>query len=174
MWASRSRGYQVAIIMIISNIKPWKLLIDGANSSLQVSEQHLQENSPQHSNTEVLSIDNRTKIHWRKRSGIGLCAVAYVISRGPGRGETVYLSNFRRMASGKGNAKFREKLIEVLEISYRFETGVVEGPINVMDKIVATADQLMASEQFELFLKSGHKKADHYAAIDYLHRSHPS
>jgi hypothetical protein len=160
--------------MITSNIKPWKLLINGANSSLQGSEQHTQENSHQHSNTEIWSIDNRTKIHWRKRSGIGLCAVAYVISPGPGRGETVYLSNFRRMASGKGNAKFREKLIEVLEISYRFETSAVEGPINVIEKIVATADLLMESEQFDLFLKSGHKKADHYAAIDYLRRSRPS
>lgn len=160
--------------MITSNINPWKLLIDRASSSLQVSEQHPQENSSQYSNTEVWSIDNRTKIHWRKRSGIGLCAVAYVISPGPGRGETVYLSNFRRMASGKGNAKFREKLIEVLEFSYRFETSAVEGPINAIEKIVATADQLMESEQFELFLESGHKKADHYAAIDYLRRSRPS
>jgi len=78
------------------------------------------------------------------------------------------------MASGKGNAKFREKLIEVLEFSYRFETCAVEGPIKAIEKIVATADQLMESEQFELFLESGHKKADHYAAIDYLRRSRPS
>lgn len=160
--------------MKTSNIKRRTLLVGESRSPLQAAGRYFLEISYHQSNTEVLNIDNRTKIHWRKRSGIGLCAVAYVISPGPGRGETVYLSNFSRMATGKGNAKFREKLIEILEISYRFEAGVAEGPINAMEKFIATADQLMQSEKFQLFLKSGHKKADHYAAIDYLRRGRPS
>jgi hypothetical protein len=160
--------------MNISNIRARTLVVGEPSSSLQAAATYLSENSYSYSNTEVLIVDNRTKIHWRKRSGIGLCAVAYVTSPGPGRGETVYISNFNRMASGKGNAKFRKKLIEVMEISYRFESGAAEGPIDVIDKIIATVDQLMQSEKFQLFLNSGHKKADHYAAVDYLRRSRPS
>ena len=141
------------------------------NSLLHTAAKYFIGDSYNDQSIEVLTIDSRTSIHWRKRSGIGLCAVAYVKSPGPGRGETIYLSNFRRMESGKGNARFQRKLIETLEISHRFETGVTDVPIEVVEKITSVLDQLMQSEKFQRFLKSGHKKADHHAATEYL-RSH--
>lgn len=140
------------------------------NSSLQAVAKYFLDSGYSNSNAEVLRLDNRTTIHWRKRSGIGLCAVAYVISPGPGRGETIYLSTFNRIASGKGNSKFREKLVEALEVSHRFETGAMKVSIEVVEKITVTVGRLMQSEKFQLFLKAGQKKADHHAAIDYLRR----
>lgn len=181
------RGFRLSVIEIFTVVQGHKAImntnsrvrtrpriIDEPRSPQQAAAKYLLEQGHSCSNVETLSVDSRTTIHWRKRSGIGLCAIAYVISPGPGRGETVYLSTFNRMASGKGNAKFREKLIETLEISHRFETGATEVPINAIEKITATADQLMRSESFQQFLESGHKKADHHAAIDYLRRRSPT
>lgn len=118
------------------------------NSLLHGAAKLFIEHSYNDQDIEVLIIDSRTAIHWRKRSGIDLCAVAYVKSPGPGRGETIYLSNFSRMESGKGNAKFQRKLIETLEISHRFETGVTDVPIEVVEKITAVVDQLMKAKNF--------------------------
>lgn len=119
---------------------------------------------------DIFIVDRRTTIHWRKRSGIGLCAVAYVLSPGPGRGETVYLSNFNRMVSGKGHTKFRAKLIEAMKTSYLFESGEANVPVSALENIATTVDRLMSSDSFQRFLTAGHRKADHHAAVDYLKR----
>lgn len=111
------------------------LVDDNSGMSCHSSALSYLESTLHSSDNDIFIVDRRTTIHWRKRSGIGLCAVAYVLSPGAGRGETVYLSNFNRMVSGKGHTKFRAKLIEAMKTSYLFESGATEvskdPPINL-------------------------------------------
>ena len=81
------------------------LVDDNSGMSCHSSALSYLESTLHSSDNDIFIVDRRTTIHWRKRSGIGLCAVAYVLSPGAGRGETVYLSNFNRMVSGKGHTK---------------------------------------------------------------------
>lgn len=146
------------------------LVDDNSGMSCHSSALSYLESTLHSSDNDIFIVDRRTTIHWRKRSGIGLCAVAYVLSPGAGRGETVYLSNFNRMVSGKGHTKFRAKLIEAMKTSYLFESGATEVSNSVLENISATADRLMSNETFQRFITAGHRKADHHAAVDYLKR----
>lgn len=117
---------------------------------------------------EVLRLDERAVVHWRKRSGVGLCAVAYIMSNSPGRGETLFLSTYKRVASGRGMDKFRAKLVEVLEISYEMGSGEPSVPYSMQKKMRTDVEDLMTSECFQAFLVAGKRKADQIAVDQYI------
>jgi hypothetical protein len=119
---------------------------------------------------DVLQLDERTAVHWRKRSGVGLCAVAYVTRNRTGRGETFFLSTYKRVVSGRGLGKFRSKLVEVLENAYEMENDVQTTPYSIQKKIRQDMDQLLESETFQMFLAAGTRKADHIAVAEYVER----
>lgn len=106
-----------------------------------------------------------------KRSGIGLCAVAYFTHTGRGRGGgggTFSLSAYKRIASGRGMDKFRLRLIAVLQTSVaeKFDKRHAE---NCRDqRIRADIDAVLMSGSFRLFLCAGKQKADHIVVADYL------
>ncbi|GFM71342.1 hypothetical protein PSCICL_23340 [Pseudomonas cichorii] len=117
---------------------------------------------------DVLQLSESATAHWRKRSGAGLCAVAYVPKKGPGRGETFFLSTYKRVASGRGMGKLRSKLVEVLENAYEVEEGVAAIPYSAQKKIRQEVDQLFESEKFQAFLEAGKRKADQIAVTQYI------
>ncbi|MGV8920460.1 MAG: hypothetical protein ACOH2R_22110 [Pseudomonas sp.] len=119
-------------------------------------------------NYDVLRLDERAVVHWRKRSGVGLCAVAYVISKRPGRGETLFLSTYKRVASGRGMEKFRGKLIEVLEVSYKLSSDESSAPYAMQKKMRADIHHLLNSQDFQAFLAAGKRKADQIVVDQYL------
>ncbi|WP_122687965.1 hypothetical protein [Pseudomonas viridiflava] len=119
---------------------------------------------------DVLQLDEHAAVHWRKRSGVGLCAVAYVTRPGPGRGETFFLSTYKRVASGRGLDKFRSRLIDVLENAYAIHHEGPDIPYSIQKKIRQDIDQLMESGYYRAFLEAGKRKADHIAVVDYVER----
>ncbi|WP_249582776.1 hypothetical protein [Pseudomonas viridiflava] len=119
---------------------------------------------------DVLQLDEHTAVHWRKRSGVGLCAVAYVSSPGPGRGETFFLSTYKRVASGRGLEKFRSRLVEVLESAYEIHHPALSVPYSMQKSIRQNIDQLLVGDDFRAFLDAGKRKVDHIAVADYLER----
>ena len=119
---------------------------------------------------DVLQLDEHTAVHWRKRSGVGLCAVAYVTSRGPGRGETFFLSTYKRVVSGRGLEKFRSRLVEVLESAYEIHHLAASVPYSMQKRIRQNIDQLLVGDDFRDFLDAGKRKADHIAVAEYVER----
>lgn len=120
---------------------------------------------------DVLQLSDNATVHWRKRSGVGLCAVAYVANKGPGRGETFFLSTFKRVASGRGMEKFRVKLVEVLENAWEMHNPDATIPYSIQKRIRQDIDRLLEGKAFEAFLAAGTRKADHIAVTEYLQRS---
>jgi len=117
---------------------------------------------------DVLQLSDRAVVHWRKRSGIGLCAVAYVTNPGPGRGGTFFLSTYKRVASGRGMEKFRLRLIEVLQSACMPAQEVPVGPELMHQQVADEIDALLLSDDFRLFLSAGKRKADRIVVADYI------
>lgn len=117
---------------------------------------------------DVLQLNDRIAVHWRKRSGVGLCAVAYVTRSGPGRGETFFLSTWRRVASGRGLEKFRGKLVSVLESAWEIDHQDVATPYPVQKNIRQEVDQLLDSTAWQRFLQAGRRKVDQIVVAEYV------
>jgi hypothetical protein len=117
---------------------------------------------------EVLRLSERTVVHWRKRSGIGLCAVAYVTGFGHGRGMTFFLSTYKRVASGRGMGKFRGKLQQVLEHDYQVASEGIVMSQSALDEIHLKLDRLWEGPVFKDFIKAGARKADQIAISEYV------
>lgn len=116
---------------------------------------------------DVLQLDERATVHWRKRSGVGLCAVSYVTSNNPGRGETFFVSTHKRVESGKGMLKFRAKLMQTLECSHAMEHGASTITDAARAGMSLKIDELLQSEDFQTFLLAGKRKADQIAVDAY-------
>ncbi|CAM3313732.1 hypothetical protein BZK31_04380 [Pseudomonas floridensis] len=119
---------------------------------------------------DVLQLNEQAAVHWRKRSGVGLCAVAYVTRQGPGRGETFFLSTYKRVASGRGLEKFRSRLVDVLENAYEMHHAGPGIPYSTQKRIRQDIDQLMEGDAFQAFIEAGKRKADHIAVVEYVER----
>lgn len=119
---------------------------------------------------DVLQLSDNATVHWRKRSGVGLCAVAYVANKGPGRGETFFLSTYKRVASGRGMEKFRAKLVEVLESAWEMQNPGLTIPYSVQKRIRQDIDRLLDGLGFQAYLAAGKRKADHIAVAEYVER----
>lgn len=117
---------------------------------------------------DVLTLDKHCTVHWRKRSGVGLCAVSYVSCNGPGRGETFFVSTWKRVESGRGLEKFRAKLIETLACAYMQQHGGASVSDSVRRRLAARVARIMGSERFGLFVQAGARKAERVALSDYL------
>lgn len=117
---------------------------------------------------DVLTLDERSAVHWRKRSGVGLCAVSYVACDGPGRGETFFVSTWKRVESGRGLEKFRAKLVETLACSHAQQHGPESVTDSVRRRLDTQAGKLMASERFQAFLRAGKRKAERILVDTYL------
>jgi hypothetical protein len=117
---------------------------------------------------DVLRLGDRAAVHWRKRSGVGLCAVAYVTSPARGRGRTFFLSTYKRVASGRGMDKLRGKLQEVLEYVYQVEIGENSVPRSVEHDIRLELEHLWQGATFKAFLEAGKRKADQIAVAQYM------
>lgn len=117
---------------------------------------------------DVLTLDEHCAVHWRKRSGVGLCAVSYVSRSGPGRGETLFVSTWKRVESGRGLEKFRAKLVETLLCSHTLQNGPDSVSDSLRRHLDARAGKIMASERFKAFLQAGHRKAERIAVNNYL------
>jgi hypothetical protein len=144
------------------------LRFGGTRRALDAAIIHLIHSGHAWRSDDVLHLDERSTVHWRKRSGIGLCAVAYVTSKGRGRGETFFLSTYRRVASGRGIDKFRAKLIEVLENAYAMENEVSNVPYSAQKRMRSDVEQLLKSDDFKAFLEAGNRKADQIAVSQYI------
>ena len=140
----------------------------GTLRALECAIGHLTHSGHAWQGSDVLTLNQRSTVHWRKRSGVGLCAVAYVTSKGPGRGETFFLSTYKRVASGKGLDKLRSKMLTVLQHAYRVELDCDEVPQWALDEMGAELDRLWKDVAFAAFLAAGKRKADQIAVADYL------
>lgn len=140
----------------------------GTLRALECAIGHLTHSGHAWQGSDVLTLNQRSTVHWRKRSGVGLCAVAYVTSKGPGRGETFFLSTHKRVASGKGMEKFRGKMLTVLQHAYRVELDCAEVPQGAVDDMSAELDRLWEDAAFIAFLEAGKRKADQIAVADYV------
>ncbi|MGN2433664.1 hypothetical protein ACTACG_00295 [Pseudomonas syringae] len=119
---------------------------------------------------DVLRLGENTVVHWRKRSGVGLCAVAYVSRNEPGRGETFFLATYKRIASGRGLEKLHTRLAYVLESAHEIESGK-SGVAHCAQKTIGEhVSQVLESEVFRLFLLAGKRKVDEIAVADYVER----
>ncbi|GAB7528535.1 hypothetical protein PS3A_09440 [Pseudomonas sp. 3A(2025)] len=116
----------------------------------------------------ILQLDEHSAVHWRKRSGVGLCAVSYVTSKGPGRGETFFISTWKRVESGRGLEKFCAKLVETLACSHALQHDLDQVPEAVLKGLQARATALMASAAFEAFVQAGKRKAERIAVEEYV------
>ncbi|WP_426143322.1 hypothetical protein [Pseudomonas sp. DWP3-1-2] len=141
---------------------------DGPKRALDAAIIHLIHSGHARLEDEVLRLSERTVVHWRKRSGIGLCAVAYVTGPGPGRGKTFFLSTYKRVVSGRGMDKFRGKLQQVLEHDYQVASGGMIAPRSVLDEIHLKLDRLWLDPVFKAFIKAGTRKADQVAISEYV------
>ncbi|KPB72472.1 hypothetical protein ACKUFS_00315 [Pseudomonas cannabina] len=119
---------------------------------------------------DVLQLGNNTVVHWRKRSGVGLCAVAYVSRNEPGRGETFFLATYKRIASGRGLEKLHARLVQVLESAHEIQHGKAGISGSAQDRIREDIHQALGSEVFRAFLLAGQRKADEIAVADYVER----
>jgi hypothetical protein len=117
---------------------------------------------------DVLPLNDHAVVHWRKRSGVGLCAVAYVSRPPPGRGETLFLATFRRIASGRGLDKFRDKLVKVLEVAHAISHESESASYAAQKTLRARIDSLLKSQTFERFLEAGQRKVDRIVVAHYL------
>ncbi|WP_154232642.1 type II toxin-antitoxin system RelE/ParE family toxin [Pseudomonas syringae] len=140
----------------------------GTLRALECAIGHLTHSGHAWQGSDVLTLNQRSTVHWRKRSGVGLCAVAYVTSKGPGRGETFFLSTYKRVASGKGLDKLRSKMLTVLQHAYRVELDCDEVPQWALEEMGAELDRLWRDVAFAAFLAAGKRKADQIAVADYL------
>ncbi|GFM80447.1 hypothetical protein PSCICN_11390 [Pseudomonas cichorii] len=146
------------------------LRFGGTRRALEAAIIHLIHSGHAWRRDDVLQLTEHATAHWRKRSGAGLCAVAYVPKKGPGRGETFFLSTYKRVASGRGLGKLRSKLVEVLENAHEMEEGISTIPYSTQKKIRQEVDLLFDSEQFQAFLEAGKRKADHIAVTEYIEK----
>lgn len=117
---------------------------------------------------DILQLDEHSAVHWRKRSGVGLCAVSYVASKGPGRGETFFISTWKRVESGRGLEKFCTKLVETLACSYALRHDLDQTPEPVLKRLRAQASKLMAGAAFQAFVQAGKRKAERIAVEEYV------
>ena len=146
------------------------LRFGGTRRALDAAIIHLIHSSHAWRREDVFQLNEHTAVHWRKRSGVGLCAVAYVTSRGLGRGETFFLSTYKRVASGRGLEKFRSRLVEVLESAYEIHHPASSVPYSMQKRIRQNIDQLLVDDDFRAFLDAGKRKADHIAVVEYVER----
>ncbi|WP_109513484.1 hypothetical protein [Pseudomonas ovata] len=140
----------------------------GTRRALDAAILHLLHSGHAWRRDDVLQLNERTAVHWRKRSGVGLCAVAYVTHRGPGRGETFFLSTYRRVASGRGMEKFRGKLVSVLERAWEIDNEARDTPYPVQKSIRQAVDRLLDSDVFTRFKQAGQRKVDQIAVAQYV------
>lgn len=144
------------------------LRFGGTRRALEAAIIHLIHSGHAWRREDVLQLSERAAVHWRKRSGVGLCAVAYVTRSGPGRGETFFLSTWRRVASGRGLEKLRGKLVEVLEAAWRMDNPPAQVPYAEQKRIRQEVDRLLDSDTWRHFLWAGQRKVDRIAVADYL------
>ncbi|GAB7528534.1 hypothetical protein PS3A_09430 [Pseudomonas sp. 3A(2025)] len=144
------------------------LRFGGTRRALDAAILHLLHSGHAWHRDDVLQLNERAAVHWRKRSGVGLCAVAYVTHLGPGRGETFFLSTYRRVASGRGMEKFRGKLVGVLEATWEMAHQVTSTPYTVQKNIRQEVDNLLGSEVFQRFQRAGERKVDKIAVTEYV------
>lgn len=142
----------------------------GTARTLECAINHLTHSGHAWHEGDVLRLNHRATVHWRKRSGVGLCAVAYVTHKGPGRGETFFLSTYKRVASGKGLDKLRGKMLSVLQHAYEVEHDCADIPRWALDEMIAELGRLWESVAFITFLEAGKRKADQIAVADYLNQ----
>ncbi|GFM80446.1 hypothetical protein PSCICN_11380 [Pseudomonas cichorii] len=140
----------------------------GTRKALESAIIHLTHSGHAWQASDVLQLDERATVHWRKRSGVGLCAVAYVMSNKPGRGETFFISTYKRVESGRGMEKLRAKLIETRACSYETEHEVSPLPEAVRQELHLDVDTLLRSDRFQTFLDAGKRKADQIAVNQYV------
>lgn len=144
---------------------------ESAQLALAAATIHLMHSGYAQLGDEVLTLSSRATVHWRKRSGIGLCAVAYVTNAGSGRGETFFLSTHRRVSSGKGMDKFREKILTVMYHAYQIEHDCVDIPQLAQEEMKLKLDQLWRAPEFSAFLEAGRRKADQIAVEEYINQT---
>lgn len=167
----RGRVWIVRVIkdtQLVVNARFTDARFGGTRHALDAAIIHLVHSGHAWLSNDVLQLSDRAIVHWRKRSGIGLCAVAYVTSMGSGRGKTFFLSTYKRVASGRGMDKFRLRLIEVLQSAYTTEHHICPLPDEVRQQITSGIDELMRGDDFRLFLLAGKRKADQIAIADYI------
>ncbi|RMT81301.1 hypothetical protein [Pseudomonas viridiflava] len=145
------------------------LRFGGTRRALNAAIIHLLHSGHAWRREDVLQLSEHAAVHWRKRSGVGLCAVAYVTRQGPGRGETYFLSTYKRVASGRGLEKFRSRLVDVLEGAHELHDGPGI-PYSIQKRIRQSVDQLLESRRFQGFMEAGKRKADHIAVNEYVER----
>jgi hypothetical protein len=178
-----ARG-RVWIVRVLKNKEPLvharftDARFGGTRRALDAAIIHLLHSGLARRSEDVLSLNERAVVHWRKRSGVGLCAVAYISRTAEdrvhaGRGETLFLATFRRIASGRGMDKFRGKLIEVLELAYALKHDGEKAPYVEQKKLRREADKVLESEAFERFLEAGQRKVDQIVVTEYLDAVEP-
>ena len=168
---ARGRVWIVRVIKntrVVVNARFTDARFGGVRHALDAAIIHLLHSGHASLSDDVLQLSDTAIVHWRKRSGIGLCAVAYVTSPGRGRGGTFFLSTYKRVASGRGMEKFRLRLIEVLLSAYRTAQDVPDGPQLMHQRVAAEIDALLLSDDFRLFLAAGKRKADQIVVADYI------
>ncbi|WP_236709365.1 type II toxin-antitoxin system RelE/ParE family toxin [Pseudomonas sp. Leaf127] len=136
--------------------------------ALEAASIHLKHSGHACLEQDILQLDEHAAVHWRKRSGVGLCAVSYVTSNGPGRGETFFISTWKRVESGRGLDKFRAKLVETLACSHALQHDLAQVPEPVLKHLEIQAKKLMASASFEAFVEAGKRKAERIAVGEYV------
>jgi hypothetical protein len=144
---------------------------EGTQRALDAAIIHLIHSGYAQLSDEVLTLSSRAAIHWRKRSGIGLCAVAYVTSAGSGRGETFFLSTYRRVSSGQGMDKLHEKMLTVMYHAYQIEHDCTDIPRLALNEMQLKLYQLWRSPEFYSFLEAGRRKADKIAMAEYINQA---
>ncbi|WP_241001083.1 type II toxin-antitoxin system RelE/ParE family toxin [Pseudomonas syringae] len=136
--------------------------------ALEAASIHLKHSGHAWLEEDILQLDEHCTVHWRKRSGVGLCAVSYVTSTGPGRGETFFVSTWKRVESGRGLDKFRAKLVETLACSHALQHGLDQAPEPVLKRLQVQAAKLMTSAAFQAFVQAGRRKAERIAVGEYV------
>ena len=168
-----TRG-RVWIVRVLKNKKAQvsarftDLRFGGTRRALNAAILHLLHSGHAWRRDDVLQLNESTVVHWRKRSGVGLCAVAYVTHRGPGRGETFFLSTYRRVASGRGMEKFRSKLVSMLERAWTLANEARDTPYAVQKSIRQDVDNVLDSDAFMRFKRAGQRKVDEIAVSQYV------
>ena len=171
---SRETRGRVWIVRVLKNKQPlvFERFTDarfgGTRRALDAAIIHLLHSGLAWRSEDVLHLDDNAVVHWRKRSGVGLCAVAYVSHAAPGRGKTLFLATFRRIASGRGLNKFRDKLVEVLEVAHAIGHDGEHAAYPRQKIMRATVDRLLKSQTFERFLEAGQRKVDRIVVAQYL------
>jgi len=168
---ARGRVWIVRVIKntcMVVNARFTDARFGGVRHALDAAIIHLLHSGYASLSDDVLQLSDTAVVHWRKRSGIGLCAVAYVTRPGSGRGGTFFLSTYKRVASGRGMEKFRSRLIEVLLSAYMAAQELTDGSELMHQRVADNIDALLRSDYFRLFLAAGKRKADHIVVADYI------